>query len=165
MAFSPPNSKHRALVTRAKKGKGKKALEEGCPQANIAEHLKAITWIQRLKRVFNIDIENRERGGGQVKVVSCIEDQEAIDKFLQHLALKELPPLSCVNGARGPPYRTALFQLEKPNPIGSPTACCGSEAGLRAPAACFFQENRRKTVRLRLSSRNEKAGLWRRQRN
>lgn len=69
-----PNSKHRALVTPGKRGKGRKTAEEGCLQEKtIAERRKAMTWMQRLKRVFNIDIEKCERCGGHVKVVSCIE--------------------------------------------------------------------------------------------
>lgn len=48
-----PNSKHRALVTPAKRGKGKKPAEKGCSEKTIAERRKAMTWMQRLKRVFN----------------------------------------------------------------------------------------------------------------
>jgi len=38
-----------------------------------------MTWMQRLKRVFNIDIEKCERCGGRVKVVACIEDPVVIE--------------------------------------------------------------------------------------
>ena len=34
-----------------------------------------MTWLQRLKRVFNIDIEVYGHCGGSVKVIACIEDQ------------------------------------------------------------------------------------------
>ena len=50
-----PNSKHRAWVTPAKRGKGRKtkALDE--PEDRTpAERRAAMTWAQRLKRVFNI---------------------------------------------------------------------------------------------------------------
>ena len=51
-----------------------------------------MTWVQRLKRVFNIDIESCEYCGGHVKVIACIEDQPVIDKILSHLEKKgELP--------------------------------------------------------------------------
>jgi hypothetical protein len=33
-----------------------------------------MTWAQRLKRVFNIDIEICKSGGGRVKIIACIED-------------------------------------------------------------------------------------------
>ncbi len=44
-----------------------------------------MTWAQRLKRVFKIDIEVCGRCGGSVKVIvdasnRCIEDQDVIDK-------------------------------------------------------------------------------------
>ena len=45
----------------------------------------AITWAQRLKRVFNIDIEVCSKCGGAVKVIACIEDPMVIDKILTHL--------------------------------------------------------------------------------
>jgi hypothetical protein len=44
----------------------------------------AMTWAQRLKRVFNIDIEVRGRCGGTVRVIACIEDQDVIDRILAH---------------------------------------------------------------------------------
>jgi phospholipase A1 len=48
-----------------------------------------VTWAQRLKRVFNIDIETCAHCGGPVKVIACIEEQDVIpDKAGQ--ALDEL---------------------------------------------------------------------------
>src|SRR5690554_3283001 len=76
-----PNSKHRALITPAKRGKGRKLAKQGCSEKTIAERRKAMTWMQRLKRVFNIDIEKCELCGGHVKVVSCIEDPAVIEKI------------------------------------------------------------------------------------
>jgi hypothetical protein len=53
-----PNSKHRAWVTPAKRGKGNntKATDDAQDQTS-AERRASMTWAQRLKRVFNIDIE------------------------------------------------------------------------------------------------------------
>ena len=53
-----------------------------------------MTWAQRLKRVFNIDIEACGRCGGAVRVIvgapnRCIEDQEIIDRILAHLHKNE----------------------------------------------------------------------------
>jgi len=48
----------------------------------------AITWAQRLKRVFNIDIETCPKCGGAVKIIACIEDPVVIDKILSHLDTK-----------------------------------------------------------------------------
>ena len=43
-----------------------------------------MTWAQRLKRVFNIDIESCQTCGGAVKVVACIGDPVVIEKILDH---------------------------------------------------------------------------------
>ncbi len=84
-----PNSKHRALVTPARRGKGKRA--KAAPQQQDqtpAEQRVSMTWAQRLKRVFNIDIETCSECGGAVKVIACIEDPEVIAKILTHLDKK-----------------------------------------------------------------------------
>jgi hypothetical protein len=69
----------------------------------------AITWAQRLKRVFNIDIETCNSCGGPVKIIACIEDLLVIKKILAHLERKDashaawrLPP------CRAPP-QASLF--------------------------------------------------------
>lgn len=46
-----------------------------------------MTWAQRLKRVFNIDIETCQACGGTVKVIACIQDPSVIHKILAHLKL------------------------------------------------------------------------------
>ena len=84
-----PNSKHRALVTPAKRGKGNKAkaADEMQDQTPV-ERRASMTWAQRLKRVFNIDIETCSACGGGVKVIACIEDPVVIKKILDHLKEK-----------------------------------------------------------------------------
>ena len=55
-----PNSKHRVQVTPAKRGKKpdqSEGLDTGWCDKSPAERHRAMTWMQRLKRVFNIDIE------------------------------------------------------------------------------------------------------------
>jgi len=51
---------------------------------------QGMTWAQRLKRVFNIDIEVCDICGKKVKVIACIEDPVVIKKILAHL--KEQTP-------------------------------------------------------------------------
>ncbi|WP_413786072.1 hypothetical protein [Acinetobacter ursingii] len=56
-----------------------------------------MTWMQRLKRVFNIDIEVCEHCGGHVKVIASIEDPKVIEQILKHLNRKQprrMPPSS-----------------------------------------------------------------------
>lgn len=105
-----PNSKHRALVTPAKRGKGSKlkAPDEAQDQTP-AERRTAMTWAQRLKRVFNIDIETCRECGGAMKVIACIEDPVVIQKILNHLKEKgEYQDAFRLPESRGPP-QTSLF--------------------------------------------------------
>ena len=44
-----------------------------------------MTWAQRLKRVFGIDIETCSLCGGVVKIIASIEDPVVIAKILSHL--------------------------------------------------------------------------------
>jgi hypothetical protein len=105
------NSKYRLTATPAKRGKGKQKgdlKEDKTPD----ERRSAMTWAQRLKRVFNIDVEICSRCGGAVKVIAdtsdrCIEDQHVIDKILSHLKKKDGLPLSpdALPEARTPPHQ------------------------------------------------------------
>ena len=45
----------------------------------------SMTWAQRLKRVFSIDIETCHACGGAVRIIACIEDPVVIKKILTHL--------------------------------------------------------------------------------
>ena len=106
-----PNHRWRGLVTPARRGRGVKSIsnaEVGSP----AERHAAMTWAQRLKRVFNIDIEVCGRCGSAARVIACIEDQDIIDRILTHLRRKEqdtptrpllIPP------TRAPPGTLSLF--------------------------------------------------------
>ena len=57
----------------------------GQADKTAVERHAAITWAQRLKRVFNIDIEICEHCGGAVKIIASIEDPPAIKTILAHL--------------------------------------------------------------------------------
>jgi len=74
-----PNSGYRAQVTPAGRGRGQK------PDTPPAERHISMTWAQRLKRVFKIDIEVCEHCGGKVKVIASIEDPQVIEKILRHI--------------------------------------------------------------------------------
>jgi len=43
-----------------------------------------MTWAQRLKRVFRIDIDTCEHCGGAVRIIASIEDPAVIEKILAH---------------------------------------------------------------------------------
>ena len=104
-----PNSKHRILVTPARRGKGRR---KAIGQDKTPERRTAMTWAQRLKRVFNIDVESCAYCGGPAKVIACIEDQQLIGKILSHLKKKDrLPSLpNTLPETRAPP-QTTLFHV------------------------------------------------------
>ena len=58
-------------------------------EKTLQELHRAMTWMQRLKRVFGMDIETCERCGGKVKVIASIEDPAVIAHILKHLKQKE----------------------------------------------------------------------------
>ncbi len=90
-----PHSRWRAEVTPA--GRGTPTTTD---RRTPAERHRAMSWAQRLKRVFGIEIETCEVCGGKVKVIASIEDPAVIGKILGHLASRALPAGS---SARGPP--------------------------------------------------------------
>ena len=95
-----PNSAHRALVTKA--GRGKRGAQSAKAEARTpAERRSAMTWAQRLKRVFGIDIETCTGCGGTMRIIASIEDRVAIKAILAHLADKARP----LHAPRLPPGR------------------------------------------------------------
>jgi hypothetical protein len=108
-----PNSKFRVRVTPAKRGRGRKPHQptgENWQDKTPAERHVAMTWMQRLKRVFNIDIETCERCAGQVKIIACIEDPTVIERILAHLKSRapSTEPVMLPDG-RAPPPQARLF--------------------------------------------------------
>ena len=63
-----------------------------------AERHRAMSWAQRLKRVFGIEIETGEQCGGKVKVIASIEDPVVIGRILGHLESR-----GSLAGSRPPP--------------------------------------------------------------
>ena len=97
-----PNSRYRGRVTRAKRGRGGRRAATGEPEApTAAERRASMTWAQRLKRVFNIDIETCPACGGAVRIIACIEDPVVIKKILTHLDTKD----ASAEPSRLPPCR------------------------------------------------------------
>jgi hypothetical protein len=97
-----PNSKHRALVTPSKRGKSVRREITGDERSPVEQHA-AMSWAQRLKRVFNIDISICEACGGAVKVIAGIEDPAVIKQILAHLEKKtESKEFNLLPGAECP---------------------------------------------------------------
>ena len=70
----------------------------------------SMSWAQRLKRVFAIEIETCRRCGGKLEVIASIEDAALIERILAHLEQRrqtEQPRLPFAS--RAPPPQTPLF--------------------------------------------------------
>jgi hypothetical protein len=85
-----PNAKNRdRIVPRRSKGK-----------VDADKPLAPMNWAQRLKRVFQIDIEACPQCGGKLRVIACIEDPPLIRQILSHVQQRDCP---ADFDARGPP--------------------------------------------------------------
>ncbi|MCP3865908.1 MAG: IS91 family transposase [Aestuariibacter sp.] len=97
-----PNSNLRAQVTASQRGKNSpKLTNKEDSQTDKPYHARSMSWAQRLKRVFNIDITECEKcENHNVSIIACIIDVHVIQKILKHLDKKYptstttlLPPL------------------------------------------------------------------------
>jgi hypothetical protein len=64
-----------------------------------------MTWAQRLKRIFGIDIETCAACGGAVRIIACIEDPDVIEKILTHLDKCAGKPVAAANAGAVTPLR------------------------------------------------------------
>ena len=95
-----PNHHLRERVTPARRGRRDAApADEPAPARHVA-----MTWAQRLKRVFKIDLLTCEHCGGAVKVIASIEDPAVIKQILAHLERRAAPATPASRPfARAPP--------------------------------------------------------------
>ena len=105
-----PNHRLRERVTPARRGRRDAApADEPAPARHVA-----MTWAQRLKRVFKIDIVTCDHCGGAVKVIASIEDPAVIKQILEHLDRRAEPATAAFRPfARAPPPM-ALPSLKEP---------------------------------------------------
>ena len=80
------NSKVRAEVTASQRGKHSPRLAEHLKDSDKPYHARNMSWAQRLKRVFNIEITQCERCEKlNVRIVGCITEPGIIQKILAHM--------------------------------------------------------------------------------
>jgi len=68
-----------------------------------------LSWAQRLKRVFNIDVKTCRACGGAARVIACIEDPEIIKKILTCLAEKAPTTVTALLPDTRAPPQASLF--------------------------------------------------------
>ncbi len=108
-----PNSKNRAEISpnKAKQRKqGAHRKPDGTSQKQTSEKRKSMTWAQRLKRVFGIDIETCHQCGGVVKIIASIEDPVVIEKILSHLHKKNEKIVKRLQPESRAPPQMSLFE-------------------------------------------------------
>ncbi|MBK7727785.1 MAG: transposase [Gammaproteobacteria bacterium] len=79
-----PNHRWRAEVTPSGRGR-RKGKGTAQPERSAIERHAAMSWAQRLKRVFGIDVESCVRCGQAVKIIACIEEPALIERILEHV--------------------------------------------------------------------------------
>jgi hypothetical protein len=81
-----PNSAHRARVTKARRGEG--ATDQAAAatvQRTPVERLASMRWAQRLRRMFNSDIETCFVCAEAMRIPACLQHPLVIEKILAHL--------------------------------------------------------------------------------
>ena len=101
-----PASPDRAQVVPGTRAAAKKPAGSG--EVSDTDRQRSLTWAQRLKRVFAIDIETCRRCGGQLKVIASIEDPPVIERILAHLGC-DSEPSDPANPSRAPPQGDLLI--------------------------------------------------------
>ena len=92
-----PNASLRAVIvpgeSRQKKRRGHAPESEGKPSQLMPAELPTapLTWAQRLKRVFAIDVLACPRCGGRLRLIADVTEPTVIQKILDHVARS--PPL------------------------------------------------------------------------
>ena len=106
-----PNAKLRAQLTPSVRGKSATAdanADTSDDHRTPDEKRRSMTWAQRLKRVFGIDVETCVHCGGRVKIVASVEEPTAIRAVLAHFEKHgALEQAHYRPGPRGPPAAAA----------------------------------------------------------
>jgi hypothetical protein len=73
-------------------------------EASATDRQRALTWAQRHKRVFAIDIETCRQCGGRLRVIASIEAPAVIERILEHLG-RDAESIDPAYPSRAPPER------------------------------------------------------------
>jgi hypothetical protein len=97
-----PHHAHRAEIVNTTGDKNQINTQAEDVKPETEKRLR-MTWGERLKRVFDIDITMCEACGGAVKIIACIDDQLVINQILSHLKLSHQPTQVFMPISRAPP--------------------------------------------------------------
>jgi hypothetical protein len=71
-------------------------------EGSVSDRQRAMSWAQRLKRVFAIDIETCRQCSGRLRVIASIEQPAVIERILEHLH-HTAEPVDPAHPSRAPP--------------------------------------------------------------
>jgi hypothetical protein len=71
-------------------------------EGSVSDRQRSMSWAQRLKRVFAIDIETCRQCGGKLRVIASIEEPAVIERILDHLR-PTAEPVDRAHPSRAPP--------------------------------------------------------------
>ena len=105
-AIRVPASRDRAqIVPKTRAAAAGKAMESNEPSA--VGRQRAMSWAQRLRRVFAIDIETCRQCGGHLRVIASIEQPAVIERIVKHLR-HTAEPVDPAHPSRAPPPERSL---------------------------------------------------------
>jgi hypothetical protein len=104
--FAPASPDRARVVPGIRGAAANEADERGV--ASATGRRRALTWAQRLKRVFAIDIETCRSCGGRLRVIASIEAPAVIERILEHLG-GEGESFDPAHPSRAPPQRDRLI--------------------------------------------------------
>ena len=90
-----PRARHRQLVVARPAAPSGPAASEPAPSARTAP----MSWMARLRRVWDIDLSRCPHCGGDVRVIATVTEPTVIARILEHLRRREHP----AREPRGPP--------------------------------------------------------------
>ena len=67
------------------------AVSAALGEVSVSDRQRAMSWAQRLKRVFAIDIQTCRQCGGRLRVIASIEEPAVIERILKHLGREAVP--------------------------------------------------------------------------
>jgi hypothetical protein len=101
-----------------------------------------MSWAQRLKRVFGIEVPRCERCGGTVRIIASIEQQALIGKILAHVQERDGEPAESMPGsAQRSKRRGSVAAPCSAGPLLR-SRDCRKTPRARPPASLVFPERR-----------------------
>ena len=124
--FAPASAVRAQIVPGRKAGKVGKAEGgegQGPAEPTEIERHRSMSWAQRLKRVFAIEIQRCHRCGGKLRVIASIEEAAVIERILDHLG--------CADESVDPAHQSRAL------PQGELSLCCFELSARKANTAGY----------------------------